>query len=301
MIALVIGYGSIGKKHCKILQEIKKINKIFILTKQKISKDFYLCENFSSIKKINPDYIIISSNTNKHYSTLKYLNNNLKNKIILVEKPLFEKYYDFPKLNNKVFIDYNLRLHPVIAKIKKLVKKRKIFSVNSLCLSDLRNWRKGRKYNKTSSAKKSDGGGVILDLSHEFDFISWIFGQMSLIKSIDKKLSNLKINTEDYLSLIAKTRSNIFIQINLNYYSLSNVRKIYIDGKNFSIRGDLMKNILDYKTNKKNKTFKFKNFNILQTYKNMHKLLLSKNYKDICSFKEGIKNLKFINQLKKFS
>ncbi len=299
MIVLVVGYGSIGKKHCKILNQIKKIKKIFVLTKQKIPNYLYRCNNLSSIKKINPDYIIISSQTKKHYENLRYLNNILSNKIILVEKPLFEKYHKFKKLKNKVFVGYNLRFHPVIDKIKKIIKNKKIYSINSFCLSNLKKWRKGRVYSQSSSAKKSEGGGVILDLSHEFDFISWIFGKMNLIKSINKKLSNLKINTEDYLSLISNTEKKIFIQINLNYYSLLNVRKIYIDGKDFSIFGDLNNNILHYKTNQKNKKFSFKKFKIINTYKIMHNKILNKSFEDICSFNDGKNIMKFINQLKK--
>ena len=119
-----------------------------------------------------------------------------------------------------------------------------------------------------------------------------------MIKSINKKLSNLKINTKDYLSLISKTKKNIFVQINLNYYSLLDERKVYIDGKNFSICADLKNNTLNYKTNKKNKIFNFKNFKMIETYKKMHNKILNKNYKDICSFNEGINVLKFINQLR---
>ncbi len=298
MIVLVIGYGSIGKKHCEILHNVKKVKKIFVLTKQKITNNLYQCKSLSSIKKINPDYIVISSQTKKHYSTLLYLNKILSNKIILVEKPLFEKYYKFEKLNNKVFVGFNLRFHPVIIKTKKLVRNKKVFSINSFCLSNLKKWRKGRIYSQTSSAKKSDGGGVVLDLSHEFDFLGWIFGKMFVIKSVNKKLSNLKINTKDYLSLISKTKKNIFVQINLNYYSLLDERKVYIDGKNFSICADLKNNSINYKTNKKNKIFNFKNFKIIETYKKMHNKILDKNYSDICSFNEGINVLKFINQLR---
>ena len=39
MIVLLIGYGSIGQKHCKILSNHKKIKQIHILTKQKIEKN----------------------------------------------------------------------------------------------------------------------------------------------------------------------------------------------------------------------------------------------------------------------
>ena len=66
----------------------------------------------------------------------------MSNKVILVEKPLFEKFYKFQNLKNKIFVGYNLRFHPVILKIKKIIQNKKVYSINSFCLSDLKKWRK---------------------------------------------------------------------------------------------------------------------------------------------------------------
>ena len=77
-----------------------------------------------------------------------------------------------------------------------------------------------------------------------------------------------------------------------------NVRKIYIDGKGFSICGDLNNNILHYKNNQISKKFSFKKFKIIKTYEIMHKKILNQNFEDVCSFYDGKKILKFINQLR---
>ena len=90
MIVLVIGYGSMGKKHVESLKNIG-IKDIHILSKQK-KIPFKTINRISEINKVNPDYIIIANETSKHYQTLKYLENNFKNKKILVEKPLFHKF-----------------------------------------------------------------------------------------------------------------------------------------------------------------------------------------------------------------
>ena len=60
--------------------------------------------SLSEISKLDPDYIVIASNTSLHYDQLTYLEKNFKNKIILVEKPLFEKKYDFTPVKNKVWV-----------------------------------------------------------------------------------------------------------------------------------------------------------------------------------------------------
>ena len=91
---LIIGYGSIGKKHAKLLKKFKNISKIYVLTKQNCD-NFNRVKNISEVNKIDPDYILICSRTSDHFKHLSYLEKNLKNKIILVEKPVFENFKNF--------------------------------------------------------------------------------------------------------------------------------------------------------------------------------------------------------------
>ena len=69
--ALIVGYGSIGKKHAEILKKKLKIKNITICTKQKLNK-------FKTIKKLSAaetkaSYIIISSVSSEHFKHLKFI------------------------------------------------------------------------------------------------------------------------------------------------------------------------------------------------------------------------------------
>ena len=90
MKVVVLGYGSIGSRHARILKNNLKIKNIFIFSKQKIKK-YKSFSSLAEIKKIKPNYVIIANNTRSHFFYLKYLENNFKNIIILVEKPLFHR------------------------------------------------------------------------------------------------------------------------------------------------------------------------------------------------------------------
>ena len=118
MKTVIIGYGSIGRKHASVLTKSFKKIKLYICTKQKLT-NFRCFKNLNKIKEIQPDYVIIASETSKHYQQLKYLENNLKNTKILVEKPLFHTNKKLNIKNNKVYVGYNLRFHPFILKLKK--------------------------------------------------------------------------------------------------------------------------------------------------------------------------------------
>ena len=296
--ALIIGYGSIGKRHAKLLKKFRNISKIYILTKQTCN-NFNKIKSISEVKTVNPDYIVISSRTSDHFKHLSYVEKNLKNKIILVEKPLFKNFKNLKIRNNKVFDGYNLRYHPVINFIKNYIKNKKIFSINVLCHSYLPHWRKNIDYAKSNSAKKAYGGGALLELSHEIDYIQWIFKKIKKLNHVKiKKISSLKINTEDSVSIIGKTSITDFF-IDLNYFSLHPQRLIVINGNDFALKGDLIGNSVEiFKKNRKKLTkFKIdKNY----TYNLQHKSLLKKKHKDSCTYTQGAQLMLLIDKIRKF-
>lgn len=291
--ALIIGYGSIGRRHHEILKKIKKVDEIFIFTSQKNIKKSI--NKLSDIKIINPDFIIISSTTNTHYKYLNFINSNFTNKKILVEKPLFINLHKIDKIKNNIFVGYNLRLHPIIKFIKNWVKNKKILSADIYCGSYLPNWR-NRPLHKTSSYDKKMNGGIIYELSHEIDYARFIFGPLKKLFVSKKKLSTIKMKDNDYSQIIFKTKKESIINIKLNYYSYIRKRFIIIDTSNQSLFANLITGeiVIQSKTKKKIKKFKY---NINNTYKEQMTLLIKEKFKSLCSYNEGYETLKTIKNL----
>ena len=77
--AVVIGYGSIGRKHLKILSEMDELEELFVLSKQE-KVPYEAINQMESVLKIDPDYVVISSPTSLHYEQLKFLDKNLQGK-----------------------------------------------------------------------------------------------------------------------------------------------------------------------------------------------------------------------------
>ncbi len=304
--ALIIGYGSIGKRHANILEKFPNVSNIVILTSQNIKK-YETISSLKQIKKINPNYIVIASPTSMHYRHLKYCVENFSNKTILVEKPLYNNYKNLNIKKNKVYIGFNLRFHPVIQKLRKEINNKKIFNLYIQNSSYLPDWRVGRNYINTSSAKRTSGGGVRLDISHELDFIYYLFGNYRINYAYNSTISDLKIDTDDILIMKGeiKKRLNkkISILLNLNFFSKIKKRLIFIDGPNISIYADLIKSkITIFKgKNKKIITFGKKNVDInQQTYIDLHKAVFQ-NDKILCSYKDGITQMKNIDMIRKIS
>lgn len=298
-IALVIGYGSIGKKHAKILKSLKEVDEVVVLTSQQ-KIPYRKISSFNEIKRLNPFYITIASPTNKHYEQLRFLEKNFFNKKILVEKPLFEKTFNLRIKKNKVYIGYNLRFNPLIIFLKKILKKIDVIFVSVYCGYHLPYWRKNIPYTKSYSASTIKGGGVILDLSHEIDYITYIFGKIKILNFIKKKISNLDISSEDFFFLNGKSEKSKIVQIGLNYISKKKIRDIKIETNKFGLYGDIVNNKLEIVYKNKIKVKKWKDDkNFLDTYKKQHLAIIkNKNRELLCNFNEGFRIFKFLNRLR---
>lgn len=127
MKVLIIGFGSIGKRHYDVLFKLSEVQSIDLVTKQNIENK--ICyKKLEVVNNINQyDYFVIASETNKHFEQLNFLEKNVKDKLIFCEKPLFESKQDLEIKNNRVFIGYVLRFHPLLEKLKEFVKMRKYF------------------------------------------------------------------------------------------------------------------------------------------------------------------------------
>ena len=123
MRVLVVGYGSIGSRHCEVLSSLG--HEVQVLTSKDL-KEFKSYKSFEEISLNEFDYFVIATPTNKHFENLEFLNKNVKNKIIFCEKPLFESKKAYLKLENSVFVGYVLRYHPLLLKLKNELKNEKI-------------------------------------------------------------------------------------------------------------------------------------------------------------------------------
>jgi predicted dehydrogenase len=294
---LIIGFGSIGKRHYEVLSKLNISQSIDLVTKQNI-QDKVCYKNLEVIDNINQyDYFVIASETNKHFKQLKFLEENVKNKLIFSEKPLFESKKDLEIKNNKVFIGYVLRFHPLLEKLKKFVKNENIILVNAKCGQYLPSWRPNADYKNTYSAKKEEGGGVLLDLSHEIDYVQWLCGQINEIKSYQVKISDLKINSDDLTMLIGKTNKNILVNISIDYISKNTHRRLLVETLQHSYELDFISNKL-VKQDKKGmeEIYSFSNLERNYMFEKMH-LDIFKEQKIICTFKEALEVMDTISTI----
>jgi CMP-N,N'-diacetyllegionaminic acid synthase len=295
--ALIIGHGSIGKRHAEILTEVDEISHVFVLSSQN-DLSYDTINALEEISPLHPDYVVIASPTAQHYNQLKFLEDHLDGSKILVEKPLFDKKKELSIRHNEVYVGYNLRFHPMLSKIKEAIAGRKIWNIQVFCGSYLPGWRPERDYRGTSSAGKDAGGGVLLDLSHELDYVQWLAGPLKVEHAVNEKVSDLEIDSDDLLLVSGRTEKGAHVHIGLNYFTRKSTRRILIDGNGISIQGDFIANSLSQVVDGEPSEFSWPNLSRNDTYRAQHLAVLKGDVNKVCSFEEGLNTMRLIEGIR---
>ena len=289
MHCLIIGYGSIGSRHASILKELGL--SISIVSKRNIRTFPCYASIQQSLESKTFEYVIISNETCNHYNSFIELNRLGYSGKLLIEKPLFSQIHDLPETGiENVFVGYNLRFHPVIQKLREVVRDKEQYSIQAYVGQYLPEWRLGVDYTKCYSASKEKGGGVLRDLSHELDYINWIAGEWNRVAAIGGKFSHLQVNSDDIFGLLLETRNCPLVSIQMNYLDRKPRREIIINLRDSSIKADLIFNTLEM--NGELTEFKVeKNF----TYMMEHKTILNGDYSTACTLEQGMDVLNLIH------
>lgn len=291
--SLIIGAGSIGLRHTVILNKLG--HEVALITKRKDINYLSFQKIEDGLRNFKPDYIIIANDTNKHVKSLKKIFNYGYNNKILIEKPFSNNLKELkfsPQETQQIYVGYNLRFHPFISFIQNSIPKETILSANIYVGQYLPNWRFERDYKVSYSSSKRRGGGVLLELSHEFDYMLFLFGQCLENFAITGKLSNLEIMCDDSVVGISKFLHCKQISYNFNLIDKVGRREIIINTNDNTFKFDLVNNKIITNTDLK----KF-NLNKNETYKNMHLDILNNNGKNACKYNESIEVLNLINRI----
>jgi predicted dehydrogenase len=295
--ALIVGYGSIGQRHHDVLSSMGIFDAIHIVTSQTL-QDITTFKTLESVCDIESyDYFVIASETNKHLSQLLYLDAHVKNKTILCEKPLFDTYQNTQLPSNAIYVGYVLRFHPIFERIKSRLGAETPIAVSIKSGSYLPSWRPQRDYRTLYSASKEQGGGVLLDLSHEIDYAQWLFGPLSLLSAYQSRISDLEIDSDDITVITAQTAAKTHMSISLDYISKIPLREIVIHTNTQTLIADLIANtlrigILDGEI----EMITLEPFERNELFIQMHRSAMG-NKTDLCTLSEGLSVMKTITDI----
>jgi predicted dehydrogenase len=210
---LVVGTGSAGTRHLRLTREHFPNSQIKILRHRSESaipafSDGYLSTMEEAIK-FAPQIAIIANPSTFHVDVAQELAEAEVH--LLIEKPLSSSIEGVAHLietcknhKSKLMIGYNLRFSRSLQHFRKLLGEGVIgdlLSIRCEVGQYLPSWRPERDYRQSVSAKKELGGGALLELSHEIDYLRWIFGEVEWVRATLSQQSELEIDVEDSANL----------------------------------------------------------------------------------------------------
>ncbi len=285
---LIVGYGSIAKRHLENILLQKNI-KIIVCTKrndlEKLGKKGIIIVNTIADALLHkPNIAFITNETSYHVKTaIKLAENGVH---LFIEKPLSHSIKDIKKLeqivnNNKIIVQIGCdhRFHPCIKKIKNILNSKKLGKIISVHVENgsyLPDWHPYEDYRKSYAARKDLGGGIALTMIHELDFLYWFFGDIKKVFSITGKFSNLEVSADDLSMMTLIFNENIIAHLHLDYFSRPEFKSCKIKGIDGTIYWESISNeVKIYSQNKK-------------------------EWKTIFRIKKFERNLMFIDELKYF-
>ncbi len=314
---IISGFGSIAKKHIRIIKKFWPSLEIGIYKQGELS----FCDELLLISKklssyqecINwkPNYIIIASPSSFHLDqALFFAGEGIPT---FIEKPIGygnEQESSWNKLLSiskkvPIMIGYVFRHDECLKPFQNILSQNnfgKIIEIESYCGSWLPDWRPNSNFKKSVSAQKNLGGGVLLELSHEIDLINFLFGPIEIKYASIQNTNSFDINVEDIAFIHATCESCNFINLNLNFCTRPAERYLKIRFSNTNITWYLNNQVIKIKgmdgeenifyKSEKNQDYKYK-----EQFKNFLKLVQN-NESNPCSVKEGYESLSLICKAK---
>ena len=218
---LIVGLGSIGRRHARLARSLVPGTQIAVLRRADSGESEPSIDRcFTSLAaalEFRPQAAVIAGPATHHVETASALARAGAH--LLVEKPISdtnrgvtELIADCRSRGLTLMTGYNLRFLPSLRRFRELVAARRIgrvLSVRAEVGQFLPQWRPQSDYRQTVSAKASLGGGVLLEVSHEIDYLRWIFGEVSWVSAVLRKQSQLEIDVEDTAHLVLGFKGDV--------------------------------------------------------------------------------------------
>ncbi len=211
---LLVGLGSIGQRHLQVIRTAMPQAKIMVLRHSAVLGNVALADfttsSFADIQRLQPQFAVLANPASLHAEIAKPL--LAMGCHLLIEKPLATNPTDGQAIHVAaqtkgctVQVGYNLRYLPSLQFFRDRIQQGcigRVLSVRCEVGQSLESWRAGADYRKGVSAQRSLGGGVLLELSHELDYLAWIFGRIDWVGAWFGRQSTLEIDVEDTAHLV---------------------------------------------------------------------------------------------------
>jgi len=250
---LIVGLGSMGRRHLRLARGLMPNADIRVLRHQVASEVPEFSDGcFFGIEEaiaFAPQIAAIASPAPFHITIAQALAETGVH--LLVEKPLSASLNGVAHLlktckkkGTILLSGYNLRFLPSLQRFRDLLFEDvigKTLSVRCEIGQYLPSWRPECDYRQGVSGRRELGGGALLELSHEIDYLRWIFGEAVWVNATLSRQRSLEIDVEDTAHLTIgfapdKGGHQLIASMNIDFIRHDNTRLCTAIGDKGSLR-----------------------------------------------------------------
>jgi predicted dehydrogenase len=242
---LVVGAGSIGRRHIANLRKLG-VQKLAAAdpdaSRLQLVADEFSIEKFGdldeALRVFKPDAVFVCTPPVFHIEqALSALQSGAD---VFIEKPLSYRLdgvaalrSEAHKLGRVVQVGYNLHFNPGMRTLKRLVEEGvagRILWARAEVAQYLPDWRPWQDYRQSYTARRDLGGGIILDASHEIDYMLWLLGPPRELTCMAGQVSGLDVNVEDCATILLRLRSGAQADIHMDFAQRTASRSCVVAG-----------------------------------------------------------------------
>ena len=249
---LLAGLGSIGRRHLRNLIALGEKDIVLLRTRKATLPDDELAgyavetDIHEALKKHKPDAVVVANPTALHLDVA--IPAARAGCAILLEKPVSDSLERLDTLQqaaqksgSRILVGFQFRYHPTLNKACEFIQQNaigKILTVHAHWGEYLPQWHPWEDYRASYAARADLGGGVIRTLTHPFDYLRYLIGEVESLRSFNGHISPLELDVEDVAEIGLKFSNGAIGGVHLNYVQRPPRHTLEIVGTQGTLRWD---------------------------------------------------------------
>ncbi len=247
MRGLVVGLGSIGRRHLANLRTLLPDADLWALRRTGADAPVPAVKVVSTLEaalEARPQFAILASPSPFHVAEALVLAEAGVH--LLIEKPISDQREGLSRLielcHNRSLVlmtGYNLRFAPSLQALREALPRiGRVLSVRAEVGQYLPDWRPGSDYLRGVTARPELGGGVVLELSHEFDYLRWLLGEVASVCAVTGTRGDLGLAVEDLAEVLLTFESGAIGSVHLDLLQRAPTRTCRVVGTEGTLEWD---------------------------------------------------------------
>ena len=259
---LVVGSGSVARRHIANLRQLlpqAEVGCVSASGRVLAAEDTAATASLASFAEAlawRPDLAVVASPAPLHLDhAVALLETGIA---VLIEKPLSDSLARHTALadrmapwRDRIEVAYNLRLLSSCRRMQTLLAEQVVGRIHSIHIDVgqyLPDWRPQSDYRRNVSANRALGGGVLLELSHEFDYLTHLFGRFDRVFCVTGHSGELEIDVEDSADVVLTRTDGVGAQLHMDFLQRKATRRCKVIGHRGNLHWDLVANSIALET-----------------------------------------------------